>query len=172
MLSTTANRITLLRIALVPVLLVLAYTGHRGWALAVYALACLSDFLDGYVARHYHQSSTAGKFMDPLADKILVLSVMCFFIETGQMKGWWVAPVLLREFAVSGLRLIAAERGLVIAAAPSGKIKTAVTMICLGLMLLFPAGRVLNAVCGGLTVAVTVWSGIEYFAANAAILKS
>ena len=107
--NTTANKITMGRIALIPVFLVLAYTGHLYWALAVYIIACVSDFVDGYIARHYNQITAFGKFMDPLADKMLVLSAMCFFIENGQMPGWVVAVVLLREFAVSGLRLVAVE---------------------------------------------------------------
>ena len=107
--NTTANKITIFRIVLIPVFLVLAYTGLKYWALAVYIIACLSDVADGYIARHYNQVSNFGKFVDPLADKMLVLSAMCFFIENGQMPGWAVAIVLFREFAVSGLRLIAVE---------------------------------------------------------------
>ena len=121
MLKTTANKITLLRIILMPVWLLLAYTGRLGAALAVYVIACLSDMADGYIARHYNQITNFGKFMDPLADKMLVLAAMCFFIENGQMPGWVVAIVLFREFAVSGLRLVAVEQQRVIAAAWSGK---------------------------------------------------
>ena len=85
-------------------------------AFLVYIIACLSDMADGYIARKYNQISNFGKFMDPLADKMLVLSAMCYFIESGQMPGWAVAIVLFREFAVSGLRLIAVEQNRVIAA--------------------------------------------------------
>ena len=102
MFKTTANKITMFRIALIPVFLVLAYTGHLYTALAVYIIACLSDVADGYIARHCNQVSDFGKFVDPLADKMLVLAAMCFFIENGQMPGWCVAIVLFREFAVSG----------------------------------------------------------------------
>ena len=84
---TTANKITLFRMILIPVFLVLLYTGHVFVALAVYIAACLSDVADGYIARHYNQVTNFGKFMDPLADKMLVLSAMCFFIENGQMAG-------------------------------------------------------------------------------------
>ena len=103
--------------------------------------------------------------MDPLADKMLVLSAMCFFIENGQMPGWVVAVVLFREFAVSGLRLIAVEQNRVIAAAWSGKIKTAVTMVCLAVMMVlsFP---VLNWICTILILATTIYSGVEYFIKN------
>ena len=76
--NTTANKITIFRIVLIPVFLVLAYTGLKYWALAVYIIACLSDVADGYIARHYNQVSNFGKFVDPLADKMLVLSAMCF----------------------------------------------------------------------------------------------
>ena len=129
MFKTTANKITMLRIVLIPVFLLLAYAGRMAAALAVFLIACVSDFLDGYIARHYDQISDFGKFMDPLADKMLVLSAMCFFVEKGQMPGWIVAVVLFREFAVSGLRLLAVEQGRVIAAAWSGKIKTGCTMV-------------------------------------------
>ena len=127
--NTLPNKITLCRIVLIPVFMLLAYQGFMLAAFLVYIIACLSDMADGYIARKYNQISNFGKFMDPLADKMLVLSAMCFFIESGQMPGWAVAIVLFREFAVSGLRLIAVEQNRVIAAAWSGKIKTAATMI-------------------------------------------
>ena len=166
MLSTTANKITLFRIVLIPVFLVLAYLGYGIAAFAVYVIACLSDAADGYIARHYNQITVFGKFMDPLADKMLVLAAMCWFIDSGVMPGWAVAVVIFREFAVSGLRLIAAQRGVVIAAARSGKLKTACTMVGLGAMLLFPASRPVCLVCIVLILATTVWSGIEYFSKN------
>lgn len=165
MLKTTANKITVLRIFLIPVFLLLAYGEHRVAALLVYLIACLSDFADGYIARHYHQITNFGKFMDPLADKMLVLAAMCWFIENGQIPGWVVAVVLFREFAVSGLRLIAVEQNRVIAAAWSGKIKTATTMVALALMMVFPV-RWLNVVCSILILLTTVYSGVEYFLKN------
>ena len=161
------------RMVLIPVFLVLAYTGHMIWALAVYIIACLSDFADGYIARHYNQISNFGKFMDPLADKMLVLAAMCFFIENGQMPGWVVAVVLFREFAVSGLRLIAVEQSRVIAAARSGKIKTGCTMVGLGAMLVFGQQYpVVNLVCYILIIVTTVYSGVEYFVANRDVFKA
>ena len=165
MLKTTANKITVLRILLIPVFLLLAYGEPRVAALLVYLIACLSDFADGYIARHYHQITNFGKFMDPLADKMLVLAAMCWFIENGQIPGWVVAVVLFREFAVSGLRLIAVEQNRVIAAAWSGKIKTATTMVALALMMVFPV-RWLNVVCSILILLTTVYSGVEYFLKN------
>ena len=171
--NTTANKITIFRIVLIPVFLVLAYTGLKYWALAVYIIACLSDVADGYIARHYNQVSNFGKFVDPLADKMLVLSAMCFFIENGQMPGWAVAIVLFREFAVSGLRLIAVEQSRVIAAARSGKIKTGCTMVGLGAMLLFGQQYpVVNLVCYILIIVTTVYSGVEYFVANRDVFKA
>ena len=169
--NTTANKITSFRILLIPVFLVLAYMGQRYWALAVYIIACLSDMADGYIARHYNQISNFGKFMDPLADKVLVLAAMCFFIENGQMPGWAVVIVLFREFAVSGLRLIAVEQQRVIAAAWSGKIKTACTMLGLCVML-FTSHPLVNQSVTWVIVITTLYSGIEYFYVNRDVFKN
>ena len=129
--NTTANKITIFRIVLIPVFLVLAYTGLKYWALAVYIIACLSDVADGYIAR------------------------------------------LFREFAVSGLRLIAVEQSRVIAAARSGKIKTGCTMVGLGAMLVFGQQYpVVNLVCYILIIVTTVYSGVEYFVANRDVFKA
>lgn len=168
---TTANKITIFRIIMIPVFLVLAYTGHMYWAFAVYTIACLSDMADGYIARHYNQVSNFGKFADPLADKMLVLAAMCFFIENGQMAGWIVAVVLFREFAVSGLRMVAVEQQRVIAAAWSGKIKTACTMLGLGAMLLFPGVELVNIISSVVILVTTVYSGVEYFWKNRDVFK-
>ena len=146
---TTANKLTILRIILVPVFLCVLYAGFPGsniWALIIFIVASLTDLLDGYIARHYNQITNFGKFMDPLADKILVMSAMCWFVEAHQMPGWALAIVLFREFAVSGMRLVAVEQGKVIAAAWSGKVKTASTMVCLCLMMLnIPNGSIRSA---------------------------
>ena len=168
---TTANKITFFRIFCIPLFLLLAYTGRMAWAFAFYVIACLSDFADGYIARHYNQITEFGKFMDPLADKMLVLSAMCFFVERLCMPGWVVAIVLFREFAVSGLRLIAVEQGHVIAAAWSGKIKTAVTMVGLAVMLLFSDIWAVGLVVCILIVVTTVYSGIEYFYKNRDVFR-
>ena len=96
----TANKLTLLRVFLIPVFLVVAYWGFPGSryvALAIYIVACLTDLLDGYIARHYNQVSDFGKFADPLADKCLVMAALCWFVETGDMVGWVLAAVLLEE---------------------------------------------------------------------------
>ena len=170
----TANKLTLLREFLIPVFLVVAYWGFPGSryvALAIYIVACLTDFADGYIARHYNQISDFGKFMDPLADKCLVMAALCCFVEQGDMLAWILAVVLVREFAVSGMRLIAVEKGRVIAAAWSGKIKTASTMVCICLIL-FGIPHGLNIVCQVVILVTTVYSGVEYFAKNADVFKS
>ena len=178
---TTANKLTLLRVFLIPVFLVIAYLdfpGHRYVALAVFIVASHTDTLDGYIARHYNQISDFGKFADPLADKCLVIAALCWFVETGEMFGWILAIVLLREFAVSGMRLVAVEQGRVIAAAWSGKVKTGVTMVCLGLMLLIRAPQPgdsapdLVAQLSTLVILITtVYSGVEYFVKNIDVFR-
>lgn len=173
----TPNKITVGRIILVPVFMLLLYLGQTYWALAVYIIACLSDLVDGKIARKYNLVTDFGKFMDPLADKMLVLAAMCYFVEVGLMPGWVVAVVLLREFGVSGLRLLAVEQDIVIAAAWSGKIKTGVTMVALGLLILateswFPAPNVVAVVCWLLILITTLYSGIEYFVKNIAVFKN
>ena len=173
MTMTTANKLTLLRIALIPIFLLVLYLKipGNGWiALGVFILASLTDLLDGYVARRYDQVTNLGKFMDPLADKMLVLAAMCWFVQDGRMEGWVLALVLLREFAVSGLRLIAAERGRVIAAAWSGKLKTAGTMICICIQLAFRYFW-LDLVCETLIAALTLYSGAEYFIKNIDVFR-
>lgn len=169
--NTTANKITMVRVALIPVFLVLCYLDHRIAATVMFIIASLSDLLDGYIARHYNQVSNFGKFMDPLADKMLVLSAMCFLVEKGQMPGWVVAVILFREFAVSGLRLIAAERQRVIAAAWSGKIKTTCTMVGLCFVLVFTKYGWLNMLVSAVILITTVYSGIEYFMKNKDVFK-
>ena len=178
MLKTTANKITVFRIVLVPVFLLLCYQGMRIPALIVFLIASLSDMADGYIARHYNQITNFGKFMDPLADKILVLSAMCYFVEVGRMPGWALAIVLLREFAVSGMRLIAVEQGRVIAAGWSGKIKTAATMVCLCLMLLIgppaigdSAPDLIALISTAVILITTVYSGIEYLVKNRDVFR-
>lgn len=170
--NTTANKITIMRIILVPVFMVLLYMGYTYWALAVYIIACLSDFIDGKIARKFNQVTNFGKFMDPLADKMLVLAAMCYFVDNDTMPGWVVALVLLREFGVSGLRLLAVEQGRVIAAAISGKLKTGCTMVGLGAMLVFGQYPTVNIVCTAIIVITTLYSGIEYFCVNRDVFKS
>lgn len=169
----------MLRVVMIPLFMVLLYWQfpfHTVLALAVFILASVTDFIDGYIARHYDQVTDFGKFMDPLADKVLVMSAMVFFVEMGQMPAWALLIVIAREFAVTGLRLVAADGGKVIAAGFSGKVKTASTMVCICIMLIRPLAAVwlwafsLNQLCVAVIVAATVYSGAEYFLVNKTLL--
>ena len=169
----TANKLTLLRVVMIPAFLLVLYLhvpGANYWALAIFALASITDTLDGYIARHYNQITDFGKFMDPLADKCLVTAAMLWFVEIGQMPSWALLIVIVREFAVSGLRMIAADKGRVIAAGWSGKVKTASTMVCIVLMLL-PIGYWVNSICVAVIVLTTIYSGVEYFTKNLDVLS-
>ena len=169
---TTASKITLIRVALIPVYMVLMYLSGgcpNGWmfgALGVFILASLTDYVDGYIARKYKQVSDFGKFLDPLADKLLVIAAMVMFCQWGSFPAWALMIVLTREFAVTGLRLVAVGNGTVIAAGWSGKIKTASTMIGLCCMMAFPTIGWLSWTVVGIIVATTVYSGVEYFIQN------
>lgn len=164
----TANKLTMLRVFLIPVFLVVLYQDfpfHMVFALVIFMLASITDFVDGYIARHYNLVTDFGKFMDPLADKMLVMAALLWFVEVGRFPAWGLLIVIVREFAVTGLRLIAVEGGRVIAAAWSGKIKTASTMVCICLMLVF-VHPILDKVCMVLILATTIYSGVEYFVKN------
>lgn len=169
---TTATKITLARVALIPAYLVLMYlsAGQSGplmWAaLFVFIFASVTDALDGYIARHHNQVSDFGKFLDPLADKLLTLAAMCMFCQWGKFPAWALMIVLTREFAVSGLRMVAGPKGKVIAAGKSGKFKTASTMVGLCFMMAFPGMELLSTVVMWLIVITTVYSGVEYFIQN------
>lgn len=169
---TLASKITLVRVAFIPIFMVLMYqSGGQSnlwmWlALGVFILASLTDYVDGQIARRHNQVSDFGKFLDPLADKLLVISAMVMFCQWGMMPAWALMVVLAREFAVTGLRLIAVGKGKVIAAGWSGKIKTASTMIGLCVWMGFPYVQWLGIVVVALIVVTTVYSGIEYFVQN------
>ena len=165
-----ANKVTMFRVICIPIFIVLMYLEgiSMQWAaLVVYALGSISDFVDGYIARHYNLVTDFGKFMDPLADKMLVITAMLMFVAQGRMPAWVLALVITREFAVSGLRLIAVEGGLVIAAGKSGKIKTASTMVC-NILMLIPGllTPTFDFVCSMIILVTTLYSGIEYFVVN------
>ena len=162
------NKLTLLRIVLIlPFLLVLYLDvpGAAYIALAIFIIASLTDMLDGQIARKRNLITDFGKFADPLADKMLVTAAMLWFVEIGQMPAWALLIVIVREFAVSGLRMVASDKGRVIAAGWSGKVKTASTMVCIVLMFL-PIPQVLNTVCVAVIVVTTIYSGVEYFMKN------
>ena len=166
---TLPNILTCLRVLLIPVFMVLAYQGTAPCdfaALVVYVAACLTDYVDGNLARKNNQITNFGKFMDPVADKLLVISAMAMFCEWGVMPAWALMIVLTREFAVTGLRLVAAPKGTVIAAGKSGKFKTASTMIGLCVMMAFPGVAWLSWTVIGIIVATTLYSGVEYFIQN------
>ena len=169
---TTASKITLIRVALIPLYMVFMYlsggvTGLWMWlALAVVVVASLTDYVDGQIARKCHQVSDFGKFLDPLADKLLVISAMTMYCQWGVMPAWALMLVLTREFAVTGLRLIAVGKGHVIAAGMGGKVKTASTMVGLCVMMAVPGIPVLNWIVIGVIVVTTVYSGVEYFVQN------
>ena len=169
---TTASKITLVRVAMIPVYMVFMYLsgGEPGlwmWlALGVFILASLTDYIDGQIARKCNQVSDFGKFLDPLADKLLTIAAMTMFCEWGTFPAWALMIVLTREFAVTGLRLVAVGNGTVIAAGWSGKVKTASTMIGLCVMMAFPTVAVLNWIVIAMIVVTTVYSGVEYFVQN------
>ena len=171
---TTASKITLVRVALIPffmLFLLLAIANPaldymRYIAVAIFIVASASDFLDGYIARHYNQVSDFGKFLDPLADKLLVTAALIIMVEWGRVPAWAVIIIVAREFAVTGLRLVAANGGKVIAAGWSGKVKTFSTMIGLILMMLVPGYAVLDWIVTTVVLLATVYSGIEYFQKN------
>lgn len=169
---TTASKITLVRVALIPAFLVTMYltNGEAGlWmylSLGIFILASVTDYVDGYIARHYHQVTDFGKFLDPLADKLLTIAAMTMFCEWGVFPAWALMIVLTREFAVTGLRLVAVQKGTVIAAGWSGKVKTASTMVGLCVMMAFPGISLINGIVIGMIVITTLYSGIEYFVQN------
>lgn len=169
---TLASKITLVRVAFIPLYMVLMYLseGQSGlwmWlALAVFIAASITDWVDGMVARKFNQTSDFGKFLDPLADKLLTISAMVMFCEWGCMPGWALMLVLAREFSVTGLRLIAVGKGKVIAAGWSGKVKTACTMVGLCVQMVFPTSVEVCLLVTTIIVATTLYSGIEYFVQN------
>jgi len=173
---TTASKITLARVALIPLYMVLMYLsgGQAGpmmfAALGLFIFASATDFVDGYIARHYNQVSDFGKFLDPLADKLLTLAAMCMFCQWGTFPAWALMLVLTREFAVSGLRMVAGPKGKVIAAGKSGKFKTASTMIGLCFWMAFPQVTVIGTVVMWVIVITTIYSGVEYFIQNWSVL--
>lgn len=164
----TANKLTITRIALIPIFLAILYIGFPGSryvAMAVFFFAGLTDFVDGYIARTRDQVTDFGKFMDPLADKILAFSAMLWFIEQGVIPSWAVLIVIIREFLVTALRLVAIDHGRVIAAAISGKVKTAVTVVSLTLMFLTLPQWLIYLLIAAIDV-TTVVSGVEVFIKN------
>ena len=176
---TLPNILTCVRVLLIPVFMVLAYQNNMPCdiaALIVYVVACLTDYVDGYLARKNNQVTNFGKFMDPVADKLLVMAALLIFIEDGTIPAWAVAIILGREFIVSALRMVAASEGLVIAANMWCKAKTMITMITL-IFLLCPIGPILlgpvslQDIMIWITVIITAISGTTYITDNFAVIK-
>ena len=165
----TANKLTMLRVLMIPAFLLVLYLSlpyGNLIALAIFVVASLTDFIDGHIARKYNQVSDFGKFLDPLADKLLTIACMCMMCEWGMMSAWALMIVLTREFAVTGLRLVAVQNGTVIAAGWSGKFKTASTMVGLCAVMALPTVGWLVSVVVWMIVITTVYSGVEYFIQN------
>ena len=169
------NKLTLSRVILVPVFMAVLYMGFPGasWvALVIFIIASLTDLLDGQIARKYNLVTDFGKFADPLADKMLTTAALLWFVECGQMPAWALLIVLIREFAVSGLRMIASDKGRVIAAGWSGKVKTASTMVCIVIMFIPGLPAILNDICVWVIALTTLYSGIEYFVKNKDVIQT
>ena len=169
---TLASKITMVRVVLIPAYMATMYLSGGSsnlwmWiSLAIFIIASVTDFVDGYIARHYNQTTDFGKFLDPLADKLLTIAAMTMFCEWGSFPAWALMIVLAREFAVTGLRLIAVQKGNVIAAGWSGKVKTASTMVGLCVMMALPTVEILSLVVMLVIVGTTLYSGVEYFIQN------
>lgn len=174
------NWLTVLRMILVPVLVVLYYLGFPGWhyyAAGVFIFACITDLLDGMIARKFDCVSDFGKLIDPIADKLLVMSAMLVLMDCGVLEAWVVIILLAREFVISGFRLVAAGKGNVIAAGWMGKAKTLVQDVGIGLLLLadplfmltgIPFGNILMYI----SIVLSIGSMIEYMVKNMTSIKS
>ena len=179
------NKLTLLRVCMIPFFVVFARM-DAFWAqcvaVGIYALACVTDALDGHIARSRNLITDFGKFMDPIADKLLVMSAMIVLTAQGRMPDWVCILMLAREFMVSGFRLVAVEGGRVIAAGPLGKLKTVFQMIStIALMLLVPvegapllgdAGVIAAKALMYIALALTVVSGLDYIIRNRDCIKN
>lgn len=167
------NKLTLLRVVLIPVFVVLLLLEGgqndtlRIAALIVFCIASFTDFLDGQIARRNNLVTNFGKFMDPLADKLLVCSALICMIELGQLPSWYVITVIAREFIISGFRLVAADNGIVIAASWWGKFKTTFQMLTVILLILnIPALHTVTLIIAGVAFVLTLVSLLDYIAKN------
>ncbi len=159
------NKLTILRVLLIPLCILLVVFGLNIWAAVLFTIACITDFLDGYLARKDKMVTTFGKFADPVADKILSLCLMIVLVFYSGFPWWAACVVAARELAVDGLRLVAVEQGIVIPAGILGKVKTNFQFLCvLSSLLMLPQGLTL-ALCV-LMCLMTVISGAQYFVAS------
>lgn len=170
------NKLTIARMVAVPFFIITFMMEYYLIAFTIFALASLTDMLDGHIARKYNMITNFGKIMDPLADKILVYSAFCLMINS-LVPAWMLIIILAREFIISGMRTVAASEGIVIAAGMSGKIKTVLQMIAVILLLLVCALPNVNILHIAATVflwaslIMTVYSGIEYIIKNRTVFK-
>jgi len=171
------NKLTILRVLLIPVFVVLLLADFWGkWldyiALAVFIIASLTDMLDGMIARKYNLITNFGKFMDPLADKLLVCSAMICLLDLGRIPAWVVIVIIAREFIISGFRLVASDKGVVIAAGYIGKAKTVFQMIMIMLMILdIEQIQLFTDIVMYIAVALTIISLVDYIGRNFKVLK-
>lgn len=171
------NKLTILRVLLIPVFVVLLLADFWGkWldyiALAVFIIASLTDMLDGMIARKYNLITNFGKFMDPLADKLLVCSAMICLLDLGRIPAWVVIVIIAREFIISGFRLVASDKGVVIAAGYIGKAKTVFQMIMIMLMILdIEQIQLFTDIVMYIAVALTIISLVDYIGRNYKVLK-
>lgn len=170
------NKLTLIRIVLVPVCMALMLTGHFYIALGVFIVASITDFFDGYIARRDNLVTSFGKIMDPLADKILVFGALLCFLQLGFINAWCVVIILAREFFVTGMRVVAVDKGKVIAASWWGKVKTNVQIfsVILG-FLTFASGNGVAILIGQIGIyfatAFTLASWVAYIFENIEVFK-
>lgn len=171
------NKLTILRIIMIPffVFFLLIQGGenltYRMIALVLFVVASLTDLLDGKIARKYNLVTNFGKFMDPLADKLLVCSALICLIELKQLPAWMVIIIISREFIISGFRLVASDNGVVIAASYWGKFKTTFQMLAVVLLILnIPALSMVTMLCVWVALALTIISLVDYVAKNYKIL--
>ena len=171
------NKLSILRAACIPVIVVLLYQQSdtcRFIAGALFILASLTDFLDGYIARKYNLVTNFGKFIDPVADKLLVLTTMIMLLHRGQTEAWVLIIILCRELAVDGLRLVAVTQGKVIAASPFGKIKTTCQMILIAVTILLNQTAFSTwymIILTAAAVVMTLFSAVDYFMKNRSVFS-
>ena len=170
------NKLTIFRVILIPffiiALLVPGIPAGNWIALAIFIVASRTDLLDGKIARKYNLVTNFGKFMDPLADKLLVCSALICLVELSRIPSWMVVIIIAREFTISGFRLIAADNGVVIAASYWGKFKTTFQMIAVCLMIAnIPVLSLLTTVITWIAVILTVVSLVDYLVKNKDVMK-
>ncbi|MBR9947227.1 MAG: CDP-diacylglycerol--glycerol-3-phosphate 3-phosphatidyltransferase [Lachnospiraceae bacterium] len=166
------NKLTIFRVILVIPFVALMLNGYDLWAVAVFIIASLTDLLDGKIARKYNLITDFGKFMDPLADKLLVCAAMICLVEMGRLPAWMVIVIISREFIISGFRLVASDNGVVIAASYWGKFKTTFQMLMIIVLILNLGGvfDMIGLVLTWIALILTVVSLIDYLVKNKQVI--